>query len=297
MVDCYTDADCVPDLTQWTEPLPLSVSLVGVACAHLLPGGGPWPLCQCTVHMEPTGSSTQAPFDSVFYPGNRGYLQAQGCSEFARASSCLYCAAEFPGCHLESSEQDCRGICEDLVGRVQQDWERAYAVNVRVARCTSYYCERVIELDGRCHVRDVLADSAGYDCSLSDGELLELGVSYEPTCPLPPADLCTTAEDCPGGLGCGGGVCGLCSDAGAVCASGERCALGLCVPEAQVACSSSFDCAEGENCLLSGVDFKVTRGNEATWSSCVADPRPKCPEVVRDANGNVISPRVANCRP
>jgi hypothetical protein len=279
--ECYEDAECVPPLTQWTEPLDLSLTLERAVCAHTDPGLNPLPVCQCTVHVEP---GTGTAFETTLLPGDRGFDQERGCSLFGRAGPCLYCASEFPGCHL-GSEDDCMAICEDAVERVQKEWDRSFIVDVRLARCVSNRCESVIEIDGVCYVRQVLPDSVGYDCSLSNEELLAKGMNpnWEPACPAIPPQRCDTAADCPGGLGCNAGECGACSgscsysdedpsvyvcEGDAACLSGERCEFPLCVPVEQLACRGFDGCPSGQNCVLSGVEFNVTRGNDATSTVC-----------------------------
>jgi hypothetical protein len=282
--ECQADADCTAGMpvAQWTEPLAASITLVSATCAQ----SDPLPACNCAAHVVPSDGSA---YDTTFTAGARGFPEAQGCSEFGRAGSCLYCAAEFPGCHVESPDTGCASVCDDLVERVRQEWQRTYTVDVRVARCVSNRCERVVEIDGRCYVGEVLPDSAGYDCALSDEALLARGISMEPTCPAPSAPTCATADDCPGGLACNGGVCGPCDTAcsqtwtypdgnpalevcegDGACASGERCALGLCVPEALMECRDWLQCPTDQACVLSGVDFGVTRGNATTRAFCQA---------------------------
>ncbi len=276
--ECRTDADCVHYLEQWTQPLATSVTLLGSACA-LDPNLDPLPVCQCTVHVVPTAPG--GPFDTILYAGLREFPTGQGCSEYGRTGRCLYCASEFPGCHLESFATDCAGICQDLVGRVATVWQASYQATVRVARCSSSHCEQVFELDGRCFVGEVLPDSAGYDCSLGNQELLALGRSTQPTCPAPVHD-CASAADCPGGLACNHGSCGSCAmncsapdgqpftcEGDSACASGELCALGLCLPAGNIGCREAFQCADDQACVLSGVDLHATHGNAATRSFCV----------------------------
>lgn len=283
--ECLVDADCIAHLTDWTRPLATSVTLVSSRCAHVDASQDPLPVCQCTLRVQSTADAT--PFDTTLSAGARGFPYERGCSEYGRVGDCLYCAGEFPGCHLESPEASCTGVCEDLVQRVAEAWLATYAVNVRVARCSDYHCQRVVEIDGRCFVGEVLPDSAAYDCSLSDEELLALGPAEHPLCPPGPVHTCVTAADCPAGLACKDGACDPCSapcsapapDGGAEqcpgggeCASGETCTLNLCVPSGSVGCESNADCGTDQACALSGVDFAAIRGTDTTVSLCVATP-------------------------
>jgi len=279
---CSSDDDCAARLTAWVEPSPVSVSLVSTSCTHSYPGD-PLPLCMCNVHIKPSDSSRDE-FDTAFYPGYRGFPPPEGCSEYGRGPTCLYCADEFPGCNAESPGDTCTAICQDLALRVQQDSERRRALKVRVARCnSSCNCDHVFELDGQCYSGDVLPDALGYDCSLSDAELLAKGQNRQPSCPAPPVLRCRTTDDCPGGLACNSGRCGPClmgscslvnndppswtCEGDATCAAGEVFAAGLCIPKAQAACRDQFQCPGGE-CVLSGIDRKAIRGNSRTFSYC-----------------------------
>jgi hypothetical protein len=180
--------------------------------------------------------------------------------------------------------------------RAEASYQNALEYEVRLARCSEdWQCERIVEIGGRCYVGTILPANDGRDCALSDEELLALGPSNEAVCSVLPRVECQTADECPRGLACNGGLCGSCStsctslpaysEAGTelgecegdvACASGELCAHGVCVPTAQVECRNSSQCPSGQDCVLSGLDLRSGRGNIDTRSFCQTDPRVGC---------------------
>jgi hypothetical protein len=290
--ECTRDADCAPHLTQWTEPLG-TFTLISAHCGHPNPVNDPFPVCSCRVSLARADGT--APFETGLYPGGRyqnfQYSNQGACSEFGRTPQCLYCADAFPGCSIDS-EDSCQSVCKEFVKAANEQYQAELSASVRLARCTvDQRCERITEIEGRCYVGEVPADDPGYDCSLSDQELLGMPERFVSSCPGFEETPCETAEDCPRGLACNDGVCGACSDAcssttgepdtwdcdgDAACASGELCALGVCVLEKNLECRFSSDCPTDQACVLSGLDLKKGRGNAATRAFCQTDPRVGC---------------------
>ncbi len=280
-VECYEPTDCF-DLSQ-AELGPLGrVELLAATCTHLSSSANGLPLCECRMRLTPVPgrASVPEPYQLEVHPG----LRPGACSDWSRAPGCLYCEHEFPGCSIDQPES-CDAVCADMTTRLDLDMQRTLDVTLRLNRCTvDYRCQVVSKIDGKCYAGTPNGiEPAELDCALPDDELVQhLDDPSQPSCATPPPVACTSASDCPAGLACNSGICGPCSTAcsstfgpptenvcegDVACADGELCALGLCVPSANVGCRFGWRCPEGEVCSLSGIS-KTGRGNADTRSFC-----------------------------
>lgn len=283
------DAHCAISINALAKPLG-SAELVDAQCTHWNTSE-PLPVCQCTLHttrlsepdpVRPWEAWDEGTSEVVALPG----LRPNGCSEYARAPSCLYCASEFPGCNVDDPGS-CDVTCADMAERYDAEMAKTYNVTSRVARCAeNIECEYVTEIDGACYARNpVQKDLPAFSCDLSDEEILRhKEESYAPSCDALPTTKCDDGSSCARGLACdSSGTCtpclGSCTNADGVvgtcpgeptCAEGEVCVETRCVPERNIGCVSSNNCAEGEVCVLSGIDASGGRGNDATRSFCRA---------------------------
>lgn len=283
-------AQCAISIHALTMPLGRA-ELIDAQCTHWNTSE-PLPVCQCTLHttrlssepdpVRPWEAWDEGTTEVVALPGHR----PNGCSEYARAPSCLYCENEFPGCNVDDPGS-CDIVCADMADRYDAEMAKTYDVNSRVARCgESSECEYVTEIDGACYARNpVQKDLPAFSCDLSDDELLRhKEESYVPSCDARPVAPCADGSSCPRGLACdNSGTCTTCSTAGSCsdaeaaagrcppsprCAEGEVCIESRCIPQDNVECVTQVDCAEGEVCVLSGIDATGGRGNAATRSFC-----------------------------
>lgn len=267
---CDVDADCHLDLGYLSAPA--SVQLLDATCAF-----ESQPVCACYLRRV-SGSGQTSYFTAV--PGRH----PGGCSEYSRTPGCLYCESEFSGCNSDEPGS-CDAVCADFVARKNQDLARTVSVRERLARCTEQRCQWLYEIEGKCYVGEPgWPEARGYDCSLSDDELLAHSErETEPSCPARPLVSCASAEDCPRALACKDSVCSPCKQTcssgpstgdepsctgGGACAGGETCVASLCVPDADVTCRD-FDCGADQACAVSGVDWSTGRGNEHSRTVCV----------------------------
>jgi len=285
---CIEDLDCFGGAPEQTMGSVVTIEPVAAACVHLTSSA--LPVCECrgllTRAAPPPGERPS--FEVQLYPGNR----PGGCSELT-IPGCLYCASEFPGCSVDDPTS-CDAVCADVIARAARANQRTYVARARLSRCETNTCYVVTEIDGRCYLgQPGRGDPPEVDCNLSDDELMaRVEADFRsPTpsysCPYVPGPRCTTALDCPHGLGCNengscvgcdvncppaGAEAGVCEGPYGACASGEACTHGRCVPSANVACRSFTDCAEGESCVFSGTSNEG-RGNAQTRSFCTPDRR------------------------
>jgi hypothetical protein len=164
---CEVDADCVPDLSYWTEPLG-TVELVGAACERW--ASMAQPVCNCQLLRTPSANSRgiERPYVFSTFPGNR----PGGCSEYGRAKGCIYCESEFPGCNIDDPAS-CAAVCSDFARREAAEFARTFPVSLRASRCNERQeCTTLVEFDGRCYVGNFsITESRSYDCAASDEEL------------------------------------------------------------------------------------------------------------------------------
>jgi len=273
MVECNVDADCHRDVTG-SGGSTVTAQLVGASC-HF---SNYQPVCECQLLRPPSAGQ-----DSHVFTALPGYRPG-GCSEYTLVPGCLYCESEFPGCNIDEPTS-CDAVCADFVARANQESARPISARERLARCVENRCQRLYEIDGKCYVGEPWRPEArGYDCSLSDDELLAKSeLATEPSCAARPAVSCASASDCPGGLGCKDGVCAPCDQicsagsssgdeasctGGGACASGESCVASLCVLDGAVTCRGDSDCGYDRQCGASAVDWTSGRGNEHTRTFC-----------------------------
>ncbi|HTV19120.1 MAG TPA: hypothetical protein VMG12_10625 [Polyangiaceae bacterium] len=273
---------CGVDLEAWTRPIG-HAALMQARCMH--PFSDALPVCECKLHLARLAGD-ERPWEGgsdevVAYPGGR----PGSCSVYARTpSGCLYCGSEFPGCSIDDPHS-CDAVCAETADRYDVELQKAFPGRLRRLSCASdYTCEFVTEIDGACYARNPREKGIpAFDCALSDEQLLERKGERDEFCPERPPVACETATDCPRGLACDDrGTCVSCStlcnrldEDCAFCAQGELCIEAVCVPAANVACRSSFDCEPMSTCVLSGMDPSSGRGNAQTRSLCqVYNPIP-----------------------
>jgi hypothetical protein len=279
---CLTDSDCgVEGATELQGPRG-HVEFVAAACTHTVSNDG-LPTCECRMRMTryPDAQTVAAelePYEGTLHPGNR----PDRCSEYSRAPGCLYCENEFPGCDIGDANS-CDAVCADMTERLELDLQTSLRVSTRLARCVSpSRCDVVTEIDGQCYAGPPEShEPARLDCGLPDAELIQhLDAPGVASCEPRPVVSCAASEDCPRGLACNAGRCESCSvtcviaegqeaacTGGGVCATGESCTSGTCVPAGNTECRDSSDCPPNHSCSLTGISA-AGRGNANTQSFC-----------------------------
>jgi hypothetical protein len=93
-----------------------------------------------------------------------------GCFVRGRAGDCLWDDSEFESC--TAGEPVCAAICDELNRRYAADAANLFDVELRYSACEEGACHHVLRIDAACYADYSFENGRGYDCTLSDAEIL-----------------------------------------------------------------------------------------------------------------------------